>query len=439
MKNTFWRLFFISLVVKLILAALMPLGADEAYYWVWSHRPQLSYFDHPPMVAWLFYLGHFLEPWLHAVRWPAVVFGHLLILVWAYFLNARLGREKTRLWLYLAFFSPLLGFGSLIVTPDLPVVVLWTLALVFTIHALETGRIKYYAFLGATLGLGFCAKYHIVVFIPCLLAYLTFEKRWPHVSWRGVVVTFILGLLFCTPVLLWNIQNDFMSFEFQLRHGLESEAYDFNWTTSYVFAQILIMFPLIFWAILRAKPSREFRWLIYFTWGPLLFFLLTSFRALVEANWPVIAYPALLTLALFHPQTLRWSRYYMAFWGVLVCVIISSIWIPQTRKINEKISEPYEFQELSALVTEYAPLYGSTYQMASSLWYFSKIPTFKLKETSRFDFFDTLPESIPSGNKFYLLKKEWTGVPPWVAEQGWQSQEIKKIDPNYVLLEFIRP
>lgn len=439
MKNSFWRIFYISLLLKLVLAALLPLGADEAYYWVWSHRPQLSYFDHPPMVAWLFYVGHFLEPLMNAVRWPAVLLGHMVILVWFHFLKDRLPYEKIRLWLYLALFSPLLGFGSLIVTPDLPVIVFWTLSLVLCVKALESQELKYYALLGVSLGLGFCAKYHIVIFIPCLLAYLSFEKRWAEVRWKGVGYTAILGLLFCSPVIAWNILNDFASFEFQLRHGLESETYELDWTTSYVFAQILIMFPLIFWAILRARPTPEFRWAIYFTWGPLIFFFLTSFRALVEANWPVIAYPSLLTLALFHPKTPSWSKYYMAFWGAAVSVIIASMWIPQFRTINEKISEPYEFIEFAPLALEYQPLYGASYQISSSLWYFSKVPTYKLKGTSRFDFFDTLPESIPSGTKFYLLKKEWTGVPPWVTEQGWQSREMKKLDPKYVLLEFTKP
>ncbi|KYG66635.1 hypothetical protein AZI86_06205 [Bdellovibrio bacteriovorus] len=439
MKNSFWRIFYISLAVKLVLAALMPLGADEAYYWVWSHRLQLSYFDHPPMVAWILYLGHFLEPFMHAVRWPAVIMGHMVILMWYYFLKDRLPWEKIRLWLYLALFSPLLGFGSLIVTPDLPVVVFWTLSLILTVKALETRETKYYAFLGIALGLGFCAKYHIVIFIPCLLAYLSFEKRWSNVNWKGVIYTGILGLIFCAPVLLWNYQNDFASFEFQLRHGLESEAYELDWTTSYIFAQILIMFPLIFWAIIKAKPTNDFRWSIYFTWGPLLFFLLTSFRALVEANWPVIAYPSLLTLALFHPKTLKWSKSYMIFWGTAISVVVLSIWVPQFRNINEKVSEPYEFQSFVPLVQEYQPLYGASYQISSSLWYFSKIPVFKLKDTSRFDFFDTLPESIPTGSKFYLLKKEWTGAPYWVTEQGWQAREVKKLDYKYVIVEFTKP
>ena len=26
---------------------------DEAYYWLWSNRVALSYFDHPPLLAWV--------------------------------------------------------------------------------------------------------------------------------------------------------------------------------------------------------------------------------------------------------------------------------------------------------------------------------------------------------------------------------------------------
>ena len=34
---------------------------DEAYYWLWSNRVALSYFDHPPLLAWVqaFLLSHF--------------------------------------------------------------------------------------------------------------------------------------------------------------------------------------------------------------------------------------------------------------------------------------------------------------------------------------------------------------------------------------------
>ncbi len=390
----FRRLWFISLLVKLILAALIPLSADEAYYWVWSQRPQLSYFDHPPMVAWLFYLGHFLEPFMHAVRWPAVILGHCMLLAWYFILKDRVPFEKIKIWVYLVLFSPLLGFGSLIVTPDLPVLFFWSVSILVALKALEEKSLLAYFFLGMSLGLGFCSKYHIVLFVPCLLAYLLLEKKWREVRWVGILVTFCSGLLFCAPVLLWNLQNNFASFEFQIKHGLEKSSYNPEWTVSYILGQILILFPLVFWAALRVKVPQKMRWLYYFAWGPLLFFLATSFRALVEANWPIIAYPAALALAMLHPRMQDWLKYYIGFWGVVFSVVIATLFTPSLRKLNDKISEPYDFQNLSSIAQEFNPLYASNYQMAASIWYFSKIPTFKLAEISRWDFLIRCPRRI---------------------------------------------
>lgn len=433
------KIWWLSLLVKLVLAALIPLSADEAYYWVWAQRPQLSYFDHPPLVSWLFIAGKYLEPFLNAVRWPAVLLGHGLLGIWFLILKDKLPPEKIRVWSWLVLFSPLLGFGSLIVTPDLPVMFFWSLALLLSLRALERQQLSMYLALGAVLGLGFCAKYHIVLFVPCLLVYLTLEKRWKDVRWSGVGLTLLSGLLFSSPVLIWNIQNGFASFEFQIKHGLQKSTYNPAWTITYILGQILILFPLMFWAALRAKVPRDMRWLIYFGWGPLLFFLFTSFRALVEANWPIIAYPSMLALALFHPKVQQWLKAYVIFFGLVTALVVASVFVPAIRKLNYKIEEPYVFQELSALAHEVQPLYASSYQMAASLWYFSKVPVFKLKDISRYDFFDTLAEAQPTGPKFYLVKREGNGLPAWVSEQQWQVKELRKISPDFVLLEITRP
>src|SRR5690242_13588700 len=47
-------------VLRLCLAANSGLTNDEAYYRLWSLSPAPSYFDHPPMVAWLIWLGRHL-------------------------------------------------------------------------------------------------------------------------------------------------------------------------------------------------------------------------------------------------------------------------------------------------------------------------------------------------------------------------------------------
>lgn len=437
--NSLKKIWWISLVVKLALAVVLPLSADEAYYWVWSQRMQLSYFDHPPMVSWLFYLGNLFADFGNAVRWPAVILGHLSLWVWYLILKDSISWDKIRILFYITLFSPLLGFGSLIVTPDLPVIFFWSLSILFGIQALKEKDLKTYAAFGVALGLGFCAKYHIVLFIPCFLAYLTIEKRWKEVRWSGVALTVVTGLLFCTPVLLWNLQNEWMSFKFQLAHGLEKSTYNPEWTISYILGQILIIFPLIFWAGLKARPEKNLRWLYYFSWGPLLFFLYTSFRALVEANWPIIAYPSFLALAIFYPRIEKWWKYHVGFWAAIITIVLATLFIPTLRNMNDKVAEPYHFQEVAEQTKDLRPLYASSYQMASSLWYFSKDPVFKLKEISRYDFFDTLPEATPSSDHFYLVKRDTNGIPSWISEEQWQMKEIRRISPNFIVLEFKRP
>lgn len=390
------------------------------------------------MVSWLFYLGGFLEPFFHSVRWPAVILGHLTLGVWYLILKDSVALEKYRIWVWLVLFSPLLGFGSIIVTPDLPVVFFWSLSLALALKALSTKSLHFYSLLGVALGLGFCAKYHIVLFVPCLLLYILLEKKWKSIRWTGVLATTLTGLTFCLPVILWNVQNGFASFEFQLKHGLEKSVYNFEWTTSYIVGQILLVFPLMFWAALRARTPANLRWLYYFGWGPLVFFLLTSFRASTEGNWPIVGYPALLALALFHPQTQKWLKYYLFFWGLLFSFVLSAQFIPSVRGVYEKLHEPYLFQEFSRLAQDYRPLYADSYQMASSIWYFTKVPTYKLKEMSRIDFFDTFPEATPRSDRFYLLQKEGNLLPQWFEEQNWKSTVIKKVSEHYILLEFTK-
>jgi 4-amino-4-deoxy-L-arabinose transferase-like glycosyltransferase len=388
------------------------------------------------MVAWLFYLGHFLEPLLNAVRWPAVLLGHCTLGLGFLLLKDIFPREKVRLWMYLVLFSPMLGFGSLIITPDLPVLFFWVLSLYYLYQILEHQKPTSYLLLGASLGLGFCAKYHIVLFIPCLLLFLFFEKKWSVVKWRLVSLTLISGLLFSLPVLLWNYNNHFTSFLFQLNHGLERESYDFLWTVSYILGQILIIFPLILWAAVNAKVPPKLRFILYFAWFPLIFFLFTSFRALVEGNWPIIALPGVLILAACHEKIEKWIGYYIKFWTTIMVIVTATLFVPMIRTLDPKLSEPYELKELSHLAYDFSPLYAGTYQMASSIWYFSKKPTFKLRGISRYDFFDTLNESLPKEKKFFLLKHVSTNLPQWLINEKWEQHTLQRIAPNYELMSF---
>src|SRR5215831_14326364 len=72
-------------LVRLLFVASTDIANGEAYYYVWSRFPSLSYYDHPPLVAWMAWLTTRVSHGSLAVRAGpllcAVVFGWLLFVL----------------------------------------------------------------------------------------------------------------------------------------------------------------------------------------------------------------------------------------------------------------------------------------------------------------------------------------------------------------------
>lgn len=299
-------LWIATLILKLLLSGILPLAPDEAYYWVWSHHFQLSYYDHPPFVAWLFAIAQPMESIFSIVRWPAVLLGHLAFWFWLPLFRNILSGRQLLVWAALWLTSPLTGPGSMVVTPDLPLLFFWPLALWALLRTLETRSIAWASLLGLALGLGFCSKYHMGLFGILAIAWLTWERKFSRDLVVPILACVVFFFIFSSPVWIWNAQNDFVSFKFQMNHGLGGESWKPFWTWSYVLGQILLLFPLVSWAAangLRKEPLPL--WLKVFAIGPLLFFFATSFKGKVEANWPIVAYPFVFAIA--SRQLARWQ------------------------------------------------------------------------------------------------------------------------------------
>lgn len=438
--KSFTRIWLIALAVKTVLAIWLPLSNDEAYYWVWGHHPQLSYFDHPPMVGWLFYFGTFFDSFANASRLPAVWLGHLTLLVWNRILSPVLDEQKRTYWLIFVLFSPFLGIGSLIVTPDVPLLFFWSLSLLFLLRAIETKDLRFYIALGAALGLGFCSKYMIVIFVPIALAWLAWSGKWRSVKWAYVPLTIVFGLLFCAPVIYWNWKNDWASFAFQLNHGLVSEKWKPSWPLEYVGAQILLLFPPVIWFALQRREPREMKVLHFFAWGPLLFFLYTAFKARVEANWPIMAYPAVLSLALLNMRDWRWLKITVGIWAAALVIVLSEIihpWIP----LDPKKLKTNEFKKFDVFLPEAAheqELYLGSYQMAGAVSYKLRRQVYKLGGMNRRDFFDFQPQSYPSGDRFIVGAEITHPLPAWVTEKGYEVKSTRRLNDEFQLLEVER-
>lgn len=433
----FFQIFWISLVVKLVLAYFLPLLPDEAYYWVWSNNLQLSYYDHPPMIAWLFRLGHFLEPYGHAIRFPAIIFLHLSLFIWReIFKQLNISDQSLYRFLFLILLVPYLGFGSIILTPDLPLLFFWPLSLYFFIRIAQRSHWSDYALLGISLGLGFLSKYHIVLFLLCAITYLSFERKWGIIKWKYVGFTLILGLIFSLPVIIWNTANNFQSFNFQLKHGLKADSWKWIWPLEYLLGQFLMLIPPLAFYLRKDHAAKSLKPFYYFSVVVLAFFFLTSFRSSVEMNWTLMAFPSFFALVAASDVPQKTMRFIWGFLLVFNMGLLGSMMIWENA--HGKIFEPFFFSSHKDKVATYKPLYGINYQISSSLWYFSKIPVYKISGASRFDFFDTLELKRPPEKIIYVFKEKSNEYPQWIYNLKPKTQIVEKLQRNYVIekLEF---
>ena len=441
--NRFRQIWLIALVIKSALAIWLPLSNDEAYYWVWGHHPQWSYFDHPPAVGWLMWLGTFFESIGNGARLPGVWLGHFTLLIWHRILRPFLDEERGRFWLIFVLLSPFLGIGSLIITPDVPLLFFWSLSLLILLRLLEKPTALNYTALGVSLGLGFCSKYMIVLFVPITCVWLGVSGRWRDVRWRYVPITIAFGLAFCFPVLYWNHLNDWASFRFQIDHGLGSKDWNPIYPAEYLLGQILLLFPPIAWLATRRQEPKEARFLHYFGWLPICFFFYSSFKAHVEGNWPIMAHPSLLALAFLNapalnPARMRLLKVTMAVWILAHLIVFTEVahhWVPVDPK-NLKTSELTRYDIFIPEMNRSEPVFLGSYQAAATVSYKLRRQIYKLGGLNRRDFYDFLPQAYPKDAKSFWVGGELGhSLPNWVDSkythhsdrlgQDFQMTEIK--------------
>jgi hypothetical protein len=134
-------------------AGLLTLSPQEAYYWEWARRLDLSYFDHPPLAAWTIALTTgALGDSERSVRLAAALHSAIFC-VFFWLAVLRLFGARVALAALAAGLSiPLFALGQVIITPDAPLLSGWAMALYFTVRALDEERPEWLLAAGAATG-----------------------------------------------------------------------------------------------------------------------------------------------------------------------------------------------------------------------------------------------------------------------------------------------
>ncbi|MDR2457189.1 MAG: glycosyltransferase family 39 protein [Clostridiales Family XIII bacterium] len=294
-RNAFFIVVFIILF-KIFFSASIELHSDEAYYWLWSKNLALGYFDHSPMVAWFIKITTLFSNCELAVRFSSIIITIVIsVLIWK--LTKKLFNETIAAASVITLNTlPEMMMGSIIITPDTPVFLFFSLAIYYLYYLIETNKTKYWYITGLFFGLSLLSKYTAVLFGLSLFVYIIADRKWPWFRNKHFYFMFCLSFILFLPVIIWNSQHDWVSFTFQLHHGLAGKTIHLSYIFEYLGSQCLMAGPLIFIVGMLAsviyfcsKNSKKV-FISTFTLSIITFFMFTAFKTPPEANWPALAY-----------------------------------------------------------------------------------------------------------------------------------------------------
>lgn len=298
---------------------------DEAYYWLWGQHPGFSYYDHPPFQAW----GQGLMAWGlgHSnlvLRWPNAISSGVLALTFYQICRYLYGQEAIdRFWLVLLLLasSPLFFLFLAMAWNDHWLVTLAVISSFWFVRFADgyaaTGRGEPGYLYGAAVALGLAGlcKYNAVFVGLGFLAVVLTQGRLRSLL-RHLPIYLALGLLalVLSPILIWNLQHDFYSFQFYADRTAGSGRLSLNLLQPLVFLVLcaLILGPIQSWSLgqwlwqgsWRQSPSSPGlgRTSIYPVLALWIFGLSTAaFTALSLVSvaiyyWNILAYPLLFPL-----------------------------------------------------------------------------------------------------------------------------------------------
>lgn len=252
-------------LIRFGLAALLDPGIDEAYAVAVAAQWQLSWFDHPPMAFWwVKAMREIAEPLFGddvpvlVLRLPFVLAFTMTSVVMLDLTNRRWG-PRAGLWMVLALgLAPffVVSAGTWLV-PDGPLVLFlsltaWLLDRIFHSEPAPANERCLWLAAGLSLGLAGLSKYHAALFaIGAAVFVLATPHRRRLMKPEPWLAATIAGLVI-SPVVIWNGQNDWVSFVFQSSRGAGAGGPNWPGLARSVLGQMAYLGP---WTLIAALAA----------------------------------------------------------------------------------------------------------------------------------------------------------------------------------------
>ena len=248
-KALSWVLGFQSF--RLALLPFMGLMPQDAYYYLYGQNLSLSYFDHPGMIGYLlrFFTDIFGTSVL-VVKFADLCVTFLTLISFYALASCFLSKKKVQRAVILVvstIFISILSFNS---TPDVPLLLFWTLSLLCLYKAIFEDKKWFFILGGIAMGLSFNSKYTAILLQFGLLSFLIFSNKYRKLLlspwlWSALIISVAVTF----PVWYWNYQHEFASFVFQSSERTSSIS-EFKISPKNFFGavghQMFLLLPVLF-------------------------------------------------------------------------------------------------------------------------------------------------------------------------------------------------
>lgn len=220
-KNAIYLLILFSTIIRIAVASFLCLGNDEVYYLSYAQHLQWNYFDHPPMVALLIRLTSFDLNFTSEffVRFGSIVLAASNTFL-VYKIASQIKNERAGIIAALLFTSSLYSsiITGIFILPDTPMLFFWILSIYSVLQVVVIDQDKkvcnrFLLIFGILVGLSIMSKVHAVFLWLGFGAYIVFFER-RFFSNPYLYVAILLTIFIASPILIWNINNDFITYKF---------------------------------------------------------------------------------------------------------------------------------------------------------------------------------------------------------------------------------
>lgn len=212
----------VGIVLKCLLAQIIPILGDEAYYLYWGRHVAMGYYDHPPMIGWWEAVVGSIAQTTWWLRTP-IIATMLCVTFGIYrWMRTYVSSNTALLIASLWFFSPVI-FLEVIVIPDIPLLFFSffsSILLFLAVEQLQSPHSKHAWILlcsaGLLWGCGFLSKYFSVFLLP---GYVMFLFTYARARWISSFFIFILGAApLIAQHIYWNYQHCWATLFYQVGH-----------------------------------------------------------------------------------------------------------------------------------------------------------------------------------------------------------------------------